>query len=102
LTSDVLTLLKNELPADAFCMLALTMEDLYPEPSWNFVFGQASPQERVGIFSFARPVCLRKLHSSIGFDMVDRYGKLLQFYKNAGFVSEARWVAERIDKATSC
>jgi len=23
-------------------MLAITMEDLYPEPSWNFVVGQAS------------------------------------------------------------
>jgi archaemetzincin len=30
------------------------MEDLYPEPSWNFVFGQASLRERVGVFSFAR------------------------------------------------
>jgi len=30
------------------------MEDLYPEPSWNFVFGQASLTERVGVYSFAR------------------------------------------------
>jgi archaemetzincin len=30
------------------------MEDLYPEPSWNFVFGQASLNERVGVYSFAR------------------------------------------------
>jgi archaemetzincin len=30
------------------------MEDLYPEPSWNFVFGQASLRERVGVYSFAR------------------------------------------------
>ena len=34
--------------------LAITMEDLYPGPSWNFVFGQASPRERVGVYSFAR------------------------------------------------
>lgn len=47
-------LLQKELPADAFCMLAITMEDLYPEPFWNFVFGQASLRERVGVFSFAR------------------------------------------------
>ena len=54
LTSDVLNFLKARLPADAFCMLAITMEDLYPESSWNFVFGQASLRERVGVYSFAR------------------------------------------------
>lgn len=54
LTSDVLVLLKKNLPADAFCVLAITMDDLYPDPSWNFVFGQASLRERVGVYSFAR------------------------------------------------
>jgi len=54
LTSDVLARLQQNLPTDAFCVLAITMEDLYPDPTWNFVFGQASSRERVGIFSFAR------------------------------------------------
>lgn len=54
LTTDVLDVLKENLPDDAFCVLAITMEDLYPEPSWNFVFGQASLTERVGVYSFAR------------------------------------------------
>jgi archaemetzincin len=54
LTSDVLDFLKARAPTDAFCVLAITMEDLYPEPSWNFVFGQASLRERVGVYSFAR------------------------------------------------
>jgi len=54
LTGDVLTILKGKLPADAFCVLAITMEDLYPDPSWNFVFGQASLRTRVGVYSFAR------------------------------------------------
>ena len=54
LTGDVLAILKNKLPGDAFCLLAITMEDLYPDPSWNFVFGQASLRERVGVYSFAR------------------------------------------------
>ena len=35
-------------------MIAVTMTDLYPEDSWNFVFGQASLRNRVGVFSFAR------------------------------------------------
>jgi len=54
LTSDVLAILKEKIPDDAFCLLAITMEDLYPEDSWNFVFGQASLRERVGVYSFAR------------------------------------------------
>jgi len=54
LTSDVLDFLKVRLSPDAFCVVAVTMEDLYPEPSWNFVFGQASLRERVGVYSFAR------------------------------------------------
>lgn len=54
LTTDLLNILINRLPHDAFSLLAITMEDLYPEPSWNFVFGQASLRHRVGVFSFAR------------------------------------------------
>ncbi len=54
LTGDVLKFLKARVPADAFCILAITMEDLYPEPSWNFVFGQASLRDRVGVYTFAR------------------------------------------------
>lgn len=54
LTGDVLAILKKTLPKDGFCVMAITMEDLYPEPSWNFVFGQASLRERVGVYSFVR------------------------------------------------
>ena len=54
LTGGVLHWLQGRLPGDAFCLLGITMEDLYPEPSWNFVFGQASLNERVGVYSFAR------------------------------------------------
>jgi archaemetzincin len=54
LTGDILRLLKAKLPPDAFCLLGITMEDLYPDPSWNFVFGEASLRDRVGVYSFAR------------------------------------------------
>ena len=160
-TPDILMFLRSRLALDAFCLLAITMEDLYPDPSWNFVFGQASLRDRVGVFSFARydpafyreergkdyqevlvrrtckvltheighmfslhhciffrcvmngsnhlqesdarplslcPVCLRKLHFSIGFDVADRYRKLLWFYQRAGFDPETRWVANRLKK----
>jgi archaemetzincin len=54
LTTDVLRFVKARVPADAFCVLAITMEDLYPEASWNFVFGQASLRDLAGVYSFAR------------------------------------------------
>ena len=163
LTMDILAFLKKRLPKDAFCALAITMEDLYPHPSWNFVFGQASFQDRVGVFSFARydpafygeargkdyhqvllrrsckvlvhemahmfgldhciffrcvmngsnhlqesdsrplhlcPVCLRKLQFSIGFDVVNRYERLLRFYQEVGFQDETRWMVKRLGRIT--
>lgn len=54
LTSDILKWLPGKLPADAYAMLAVTMTDLYPKESWNFVFGEATFKERVGVFSLAR------------------------------------------------
>ncbi|MDA0767006.1 MAG: archaemetzincin, partial [Verrucomicrobia bacterium] len=53
-SADVLRWLPRKLPGDAYAMIAVTMKDLYPEESWNFVFGQASIRDRVGVFSFAR------------------------------------------------
>ena len=55
LTSYVLKdLLKPRLPSDAAAMLALTTSDLWPGEGWNFVFGQASLSERVGVWSIRR------------------------------------------------
>nr|XP_020662109.1 archaemetzincin-2 isoform X3 [Pogona vitticeps] len=50
----LLNYLKKKKPKDAFCIVGVTMIDLYPRDSWNFVFGQASLTEGMGIFSFAR------------------------------------------------
>jgi archaemetzincin len=54
LTGDLLALLAARRPARACCVVGITMEDLYPGPAWNFVFGEASPPDRVGVYSFAR------------------------------------------------
>ena len=54
LAPEVLGWLSQRLPDDASGLLALTMEDLYPQPSWNFVFGMASLKARVGVQSLAR------------------------------------------------
>lgn len=51
---DLLNFLLGRKPKDAFCIVGITMIDLYPKDSWNFVFGQASLTEGMGVFSFAR------------------------------------------------
>ena len=159
LTSDILAWLQTRLPKDAYCILAVTMADLYPADDWNFVFGQASLRERVGVYSFVRydpgfygetqrddarklillrsckvlahetghmfglqhcvyfrclmngsnhpgesddrpphlcPVCLRKLHHAVGFDISSRYERLLAFSQQAGFDDEAAWLTRRL------
>jgi len=54
LTRDLLALLADQRPAGACCIVGITMDDLYPDPAWNFVFGEASPRDRAGVYSFAR------------------------------------------------
>jgi len=54
LAPELLEHLKTRLPADAYCLIGLTTTDLYPEESWNFVFGMATLRERVGVYSTAR------------------------------------------------
>lgn len=45
---------KMELPADAFCAAGITLCDLYPQESWNFVFGLANVDGARGVYSLAR------------------------------------------------
>ncbi|MGE3407416.1 MAG: archaemetzincin [Pirellulales bacterium] len=47
-------LLQPQRPKDAVAVLGLTAADLWPGEGWNFVFGQASLQERVGVWSLNR------------------------------------------------
>jgi archaemetzincin len=159
LSTDVLRWCEGRLPPDAYCLLAVTMEDLYPDERWNFVFGQASLNKRVGVYSFARyvpgfygdsagdddaslilrrsckvlahetghmfgikhciyfhclmngsnhlgesdqhplhlcPVCLRKLQSSVGFEVAQRYQVLQEFSQQAGWDDEADWLRRRL------
>ena len=39
---------------NCFCILGITNVDLYPRPTWNFVYGLASPSKGTGVFSFYR------------------------------------------------
>lgn len=66
------SVLHDRVAAHAVATLAITAKDLYPAPSWGFVFGQARPTERVGVSSMYRyypkpldaghvPSCLHRL-----------------------------------------
>lgn len=46
--------LAPRVPKNAVVYVGVTMEDLYPDPSWNFVFGEATLEDRVGVYSLAR------------------------------------------------
>ena len=47
-------LLPELLPADAAAVICLTSNDLFPGDTWNYVFGQASLEKRVGVWSLWR------------------------------------------------
>lgn len=47
-------MLKPMLPVDAAALIAFTNEDLFPDDTMSFVFGQASLENRVGVWSLAR------------------------------------------------
>jgi len=54
LAGDLQTYLQSNLPDDAYAMIGLTREDLYPSDDFNYVFGLASTTHRTGVFSLAR------------------------------------------------
>lgn len=55
LTTHILyDVLKPRLPIDAAAYIAFTASDLWPGRGWNFVFGQASLRNRVGVWSMHR------------------------------------------------
>lgn len=46
--------LRPDRPKNALAYLAFTSSDLFPDPTWNFVFGQASLRDRTGVWSIYR------------------------------------------------
>lgn len=47
-------MLYPQLPDDALGVMAITAQDLYPSPDWNYVFGQSSLKNRVSVTSMYR------------------------------------------------
>jgi archaemetzincin len=54
LTHTLMDALEARRPKDSVALMAITAIDLYPDPSWNFVYGQARYAARVGVMSLAR------------------------------------------------
>ena len=65
-------MLKGKIPNDGCSLMAIIEKDLYPHPAWNYVFGIASYEDRVGVSSIFRlqngntdssnyKLCLRRL-----------------------------------------
>jgi archaemetzincin len=55
LTTYILdVVLKPRLPKNAVALIAFTAADLWPGEGWNFVFGQATFNDRVGVWSIHR------------------------------------------------
>jgi archaemetzincin len=55
LTTYILAdVLKPRLPRDAVALIGLTTADLWPGEGWNYLFGQASLSDRVGVWSIHR------------------------------------------------
>jgi archaemetzincin len=47
-------LLKGKMAPDGYALMAISEKDLYPGPGWNFVFGIASYEDRIGVSSISR------------------------------------------------
>jgi archaemetzincin len=54
LAQDILAYMEKRVPSDAYCVMGITLKDIYPGDSWNYVYGWAKYKARVGIFSFIR------------------------------------------------
>ena len=46
--------MEKRVPKDAYCVMGITLKDIYPGENCNFVYGWAKYKARVGIFSFFR------------------------------------------------
>lgn len=53
-SSSVLEQLSRDLPADAYAVLGITDDDLFPHDKWSYAFGQASLHGRVAVQSLSR------------------------------------------------
>lgn len=176
---SVLLRVKQVIPADALCLMALTTSDIYDTPPDLFVAGLAAGNHRVGVFSLKRyapflsfstehwhqmtsskkksagskqdamrtilqrsskllvheishllgldhciwysccmngsghlsedfrqsmhlcPVDLRKLQHLCGFNVVQRYRRLAQFFRTHGLREEEEWVERRLEFITA-
>jgi archaemetzincin len=51
---DMMTILRQRRPQDAYCIIGLTMDDLYARPDEDFAFGAADFASGVAVYSLSR------------------------------------------------
>lgn len=54
MVGGIVNFLRKHRLKNCYCILGVTVVDLYPGPEWNFVLGQASLENGCGVFSFGR------------------------------------------------
>ena len=54
LVDDIIEYLRKTILNRCYCVLGVTVVDLYPGLEWNFVLGQACFEKRCGVLSFGR------------------------------------------------
>ncbi len=54
LVDDIINYLKKRVLKRSYCVLGVTVVDLYPGPEWNFVLGQACFEKGCGVLSLGR------------------------------------------------
>lgn len=52
LVDDLMKYLRRHRPKNAFCIVGISVVDLYPGPQWNFALGHASLTDGVAVCSF--------------------------------------------------
>jgi archaemetzincin len=75
----------NKMPKNAIVSMAITRKDLYPEDSWNFVFGEANIKKRRAVSSIFRyytegsldsTICLERLIKTSAHEIGHAFGCL--------------------------
>ncbi|XP_019859628.1 PREDICTED: archaemetzincin-2-like [Amphimedon queenslandica] len=54
LVGDVTKYMKSQSQIKSFCIVGITLVDLYPSPNWNFTLGEASFSDGLAVCSFGR------------------------------------------------
>ncbi len=146
-------IIPNFKPKDGLVIMGITGRDLYPKPSWNYVFGLATYNNGIGVSSIARyepnnknfalglgrtiktsaheighmfkmkhctyancvmngvnslgeadrkpnllcSECLKKMQHNFGFNLKERFNKILDFYHKYSLVDDEKLILKQLE-----